>query len=384
MKKRYATWDELVDYCRRSANPVGRLVLLVFGYREPALLPLSDAICTGLQLANHWQDLAVDLGKDRIYVPEELLSRHGVVEADLFARRKDGGFEPLMAELVSRARGLFAIGRPLCDLVGRDLRFEMRLTWLGGSSILDGIERVGYDIFARRPHHGALGKLALAWRAYRWVRMTETLSSRLTRQSGTSFYHAFRILPAEKREAIYAFYTFCRVVDDCVDEVDGEGEPGLVRWMEEVDRCYAGQPETPLGRELAVAVARFPIPRSAFAEIVEGCRMDLTITRYETEEDLLVYCRRVASAVGLGCIEIFGYEDPVHTRVCSGARHRPAAHQHPERRFGGRGPRPDLPAHGRPAPLRSHRARPSCRRSRRGSRPPTPSPCAARLRGRPG
>jgi squalene synthase HpnC len=169
VKKRYATWDELVDYCRRSANPVGRLVLLVFGYREPALLPLSDAICTGLQLANHWQDLAVDLGKDRIYVPKELLSRHSVVEADLIARRKDGGFEPLMAELVSRARELFAIGRPLCDLVGQDLRFEMRLTWLGGSSILDGIERVGYDIFARRPHHGALGKLALAWRAHRWV-----------------------------------------------------------------------------------------------------------------------------------------------------------------------------------------------------------------------
>ena len=141
--------------------------------------------------------------------------------------------------------------------------------------------------------------------------VTETLSARLTRQSGTSFYHAFRILPKEKREAIYAFYTFCREVDDCVDEAEGEGEKGLARWTEEVDRCYAGRPETPLGRELAVAVARFPIPRSVFGEIVEGCRMDLTIARYETHEDLLVYCRRVASAVGLGCIEIFGYEDPV-------------------------------------------------------------------------
>jgi phytoene synthase len=139
----------------------------------------------------------------------------------------------------------------------------------------------------------------------------ETLSARLTRESGTSFYNAFRILPEQKREAIYAFYTFCRLVDDCVDDPDGEGEAGLVRWLEEVDRCYAGRPQTPLGSELAQAVARFPIPRTVFAEIIEGCRMDLTIVRYETEEDLLIYCRRVASAVGLGCIEIFGYEDPI-------------------------------------------------------------------------
>jgi phytoene synthase len=140
--------------------------------------------------------------------------------------------------------------------------------------------------------------------------VSETLSARLTRESGTSFYHAFRILPVEKREAIYAFYTFCRTVDDCVDEADGEGEAGLARWMDEVDRCYEGRAETPLGRELSLALSRYPIPRSVFAEIVEGCRMDLTISRYETEQDLLIYCRRVASAVGLGCIEIFGYRDP--------------------------------------------------------------------------
>ena len=169
VKRRYRTWDELIDYCRRSANPVGRLVLLVFGYHDPVLLPHSDAICTALQLANHWQDLAVDLEKDRIYVPAELLDGHSVHESDLFARRKEGGFRPLMADLVSRARALFTNGRPLCDLVGRDLRFEMRLTWLGGSSILDGIERAGYDVFDRRPRHSAFDKLALAFRAYRWL-----------------------------------------------------------------------------------------------------------------------------------------------------------------------------------------------------------------------
>ena len=169
VKGRYATWEELHDYCRRSANPVGRLVLLLFGYREPALLPLSDSVCTALQLANHWQDLAVDLRKDRIYVPRQLLDRFGVKEWDLNAGRLTEAFKGLMAELLSRTRALFDDGRPLCDRVGRDLRFELRLTWLGGSGILDLIESVGYDVFRRRPSYGLAGKLALAWRAWRWT-----------------------------------------------------------------------------------------------------------------------------------------------------------------------------------------------------------------------
>jgi squalene synthase HpnC len=169
VKSRYEDWDELLDYCRRSANPVGRLVLLVFGYKDPELPPLSDAICTGLQLANHWQDVAVDLRKDRIYVPRDLLKRHGVGEWDLNAGRVSDGFRGLMGELIARTRAQFASGRPLCNRVGRDLRFEMRLTWLGGSSILDRIEAVGADVFRRRPRHGPFDKLSLAYRAWRWV-----------------------------------------------------------------------------------------------------------------------------------------------------------------------------------------------------------------------
>ncbi len=138
----------------------------------------------------------------------------------------------------------------------------------------------------------------------------ERLSTRLTRQSGTNFYYAFRILPREKREAIYAFYSFCRMVDDCVDEPDGEGEAGLARWLAEAHRCYAGEPETELGRELAQAVHRFPIPRGCFEDIVAGCRMDLDAIRYPTFADLRLYCERVASAVGLASIEIFGYREP--------------------------------------------------------------------------
>jgi len=167
-KDRYETWDELLDYCRRSADPVGRLVLIVFEQKDPALVPLSDAICTGLQLANHWQDLAIDLRRGRLYAPRELLVAHGVPEWDLSAGRLTDGLLALMRDLVGRTRVFFERGRPLCDGVGRELRFELRLTWLGGSGILDRIERAGYDVFRRRPHYGLAGKLGLAWRAWRW------------------------------------------------------------------------------------------------------------------------------------------------------------------------------------------------------------------------
>ena len=140
--------------------------------------------------------------------------------------------------------------------------------------------------------------------------MPPSLAARITRQSGTSFYYAFRILPAAKRRAIYALYSFCRVVDDCVDEPGGEGEAGLARWLEEARRCYAGQPATELGRELAEALFQFPMPRACFEQIVDGCRMDLTPRRYSSFADLRAYCEKVASAVGLAAIEIFGYRSP--------------------------------------------------------------------------
>ena len=140
--------------------------------------------------------------------------------------------------------------------------------------------------------------------------MPPSLAARITRQSGTNFYYAFRILPSAKRRAIYALYSFCRVVDDCVDEPDGEGEAGLRRWLEEAHRCYAGQPTTELGQELAEALFQFPIPRACFEQIVDGCRMDLTPRRYATFADLRAYCEKVASAVGLASIEIFEYRNP--------------------------------------------------------------------------
>jgi phytoene/squalene synthetase len=166
---RWATWTDLRSYCAHSADPVGRMVLGLFGQDNARRGPLSDAICTGLQLANHWQDAAVDYARGRIYVPEDLMRQHGVGTWDFSAGRVGDGFRGLMGDLIARTRALFDEGRPLCDRVGRELRFEMRLTWLGGTSILDRIEAVGGDVFHRRPKHSTLDKLALAWRAWRWT-----------------------------------------------------------------------------------------------------------------------------------------------------------------------------------------------------------------------
>jgi hydroxysqualene synthase len=165
---RYDTWEAVIDYCRRSANPIGRLVLIVFGQTDPGLPALSDQICTGLQLANHWQDLAIDLRRGRLYLPRELMERFGAKEWDLNAGRMTEGVRALMGEVVTRTREHFRRGRPLCDRIGPELRFEMRLTWLGGSGILDRIEEAGYDVFRHRPRFGLVAKLGLAWRARRW------------------------------------------------------------------------------------------------------------------------------------------------------------------------------------------------------------------------
>jgi 15-cis-phytoene synthase len=136
--------------------------------------------------------------------------------------------------------------------------------------------------------------------------------SRLTRKSRSNFFYAFLCLPRAQREAIYACYAFCRIVDDAVDlGQDREAQrQELQRWRDEIGRVYEGRPEHPAGQRLQVAVRRFPIPRAALEEIIAGVEMDMDHPSYETFEDLRPYCYRVASAVGLCCIEIFGYSDP--------------------------------------------------------------------------
>jgi hydroxysqualene synthase len=149
--KRYAMWDDVMDYCRRSANPVGRLVLRIAGYDRPELDAASDAVCTALQLTNFWQDLEIDWAKGRLYVPASIWQTAGALESDLTARRLTPAWRAALNEVAGRTRVLFQTGAPVCDGVSGRLRWELRGTWLGGMRILDKLAAAGFDVFAKRP-----------------------------------------------------------------------------------------------------------------------------------------------------------------------------------------------------------------------------------------
>jgi phytoene synthase len=139
-----------------------------------------------------------------------------------------------------------------------------------------------------------------------------TRCAQITRHASTNFYYAFMLLPVERRRALYAVYAFCRFVDDIADEAGGRDPAQMLeRWRDELDRVYRAQPTRPVSRALAASVQRFGLPREPFEQIIAGVEMDLSRSRYETFEDLKLYCQRVASAVGLICIEIFGYRNPL-------------------------------------------------------------------------
>jgi squalene synthase HpnC len=148
---RYRTWEELFGYCRNSANPVGRLVLYLCGYRDAERQRLSDATCTALQLANFWQDVTVDLLKDRVYIPLGIIERHGYTLEELFARRDSPAFRKVMREIVAKARALFDDGLPLSRIVDRRLALDIDLFSRGGMRVLDKIEAQDYDVLRARP-----------------------------------------------------------------------------------------------------------------------------------------------------------------------------------------------------------------------------------------
>jgi squalene synthase HpnC len=158
---RYQTWDDVLDYCLYSANPVGRLVLYLCGYSDPERQHLSDATCTALQLANFWQDITVDQQKDRVYLPLDLLAKHNYTVDELFARKFDPRFVAVMREAVDRARELFLKGLPLNRMVNRRLAVDLELFSRGGMCVLDKIEQQGYDVLSRRPSVSKLERVTL-------------------------------------------------------------------------------------------------------------------------------------------------------------------------------------------------------------------------------
>jgi squalene synthase HpnC len=160
VKTRYRDWAEVRAYCERSANPVGRLVLMLAGYRDEDRFRMSDATCTGLQLANFWQDVTVDWAKDRVYLPQDLLTRHGASDADIAARRCTPQFREAMREAVAYARDRFVEGLPLARTLDRRLSLDIELFSRGGLLVLDKIERQNYNVLRERPK---ITKVEKAW-----------------------------------------------------------------------------------------------------------------------------------------------------------------------------------------------------------------------------
>jgi squalene synthase HpnC len=168
MTTRYASWADVFDYCRRSANPVGRLVLRIAGYRDDALDRSSDALCTALQLTNFWQDLGRDWRAGRLYVPADEQRAHGATEAELDARPMGEAWGRVLTRCVEVTRGQFDAGRLVCDGVAGRLRLELRFTWLGGAGMLARVERQRLRLLDERPTLGAADVPRIVWRAVRW------------------------------------------------------------------------------------------------------------------------------------------------------------------------------------------------------------------------
>lgn len=161
-RQRFETFDDLLGYCDYSATPVGRMVLHVLGYRDERRLRLADATCIGLQLANFWQDVSVDLAKGRVYLPLEDLRRFGCDEDDLRTSRAGPNARRLLRFEVARARECFADGRGLEALVARSVRTDVSLFRRGGEAVLDAIEAAGFDVLVRRPRVSRRKKAWLA------------------------------------------------------------------------------------------------------------------------------------------------------------------------------------------------------------------------------
>src|SRR5216684_3932664 len=368
--RRYSTWSDVLEYCRYSANPVGRLVLYLCGYRDAERQKLSDATCTALQLANFWQDVGRDLDKDRIYIPLEALAAHGLTEEDIVARRFDARYVSLMKELIARTRELFEQGMPLAERVDSALRVDIEMFSRGGLAVLDSIEAIGYDTLHRRPSIPKSKQLQLLSRAIvqrifardqapvpsvspepgrmaiveggcvqpdigkiedaanSGVAWSYSQCHQIARAARSNFYYAFYLLPKPKRDSLAALYAFMRLVDDVADlgEDLQAAQQGLAKWRAAFDEAVTGRSqffdgtaakplEKPLYGEREVLPAlvdtmrRYNMPARYLHDLISGAEMDLTVKSYPTFDRLREYCYRVAGTVGLTCIHVFGFRD---------------------------------------------------------------------------
>jgi squalene synthase HpnC len=358
--KRYPDWASVLDYCVYSANPVGRLVLYLCGYRDAERQALSDATCTALQLANFWQDVSRDLEIGRIYIPLDRAAAHGLTEQEIVKRKFDQRYVTLMKELIARTRELFAEGRPLAKMVEGKLSVDLEMFSRGGIAVLDAIERQGYDTLHERPSVSKgkqarmLGRALLSQVRVRKAKVTPITRAtgganrvaavqrpaldvaasyeechRIAREAHSNFYPAFFLLPKPKRDGIVALYAFMRLIDDVSDEgADlAEKQRGLAKWRAALDQAITGEEqvfdgnaamispkETLAGADevlpaLVDTIQRYKMPSRYLHDLISGAEMDLTIQVYPSFERLKEYCYRVAGTVGLTCTHIFGLRD---------------------------------------------------------------------------
>jgi squalene synthase HpnC len=364
--KRYPNWDAVLDYCVYSANPVGRLVLYLCGYRDAGRQHLSDATCSALQLANFWQDVSRDLEKGRIYIPLDIADSHEVSEADIVAKRFSDSYVRLMKELIARTRTLFNQGMPLAKMVDTRLSIDLEMFSRGGLAVLDAIQANGYNTLQHRPsigkakQAGLLGRLLLAHAASRLNRKltVETVGTQnaapqmpgrkdstqgyaaasspspistaasyeaclqIAKASHSNFYYAFFLLPKSRRDGIVALYAFMRLIDDVADEGDDltAKQRGLAKWRAALDAAVtASAPSVDLTSQpqgaaevlpaLVDTMRRYNMPARYLHDLISGAEMDLTVRDYPTFDRLREYCYRVAGTVGLTCTHVFGFTD---------------------------------------------------------------------------
>jgi 15-cis-phytoene synthase len=327
---RQATWDELLEYCRLSANPIGAAVLAIAGALTPEREALSDRVCSGLQVVEHLQDVGEDAAAGRIYLPADDLQRFGVVDADLIAAEASPALRSVVAFELARARELLAAGIPLTRSLRGWCRLAVAGYVAGGLAAADAIEAANYDVLARpvRPSQARTLRHALrvlaapAARPRREGREKPELDrayaacAEVTRREAKNFAYGIALLPPPKRRAMAVVYALARQVDDIVDE------PGLVearaRALDELEiqatrtmgEGVAAVPGDPVLVALADVVRRYPLPPDAVADLFEGCRRDLVLGRMATFDDLVGYCRQVAGSIGRLSLAVFGTDRP--------------------------------------------------------------------------
>ncbi len=335
-----STWDSVLHYCVYSANPVGRLVLYLCGYRDEQRQLLSDATCTALQLANFWQDVSRDLEKGRIYIPLDGAAAHGLAEADIVNRRFDDRYVNLMKDLIARTRTLFAEGAPLAKMVDSRLSIDLDMFSRGGLAVLDAIEASGYDTLHERPSIGKGKQARLLGRALvthlvakdpkpaagNQEEIADSVAQsyeechRIARSSHSNFYYAFFLLPRKRRDGLAALYAFMRLIDDVADEGDDVSakQRGLAKWRAALDdavntsnRANSSAPQgaAQVLPALVDTMRRYNMPARYLHDLISGAEMDLTVRSYATFDRLREYCYRVAGTVGLTCTHVFGFRD---------------------------------------------------------------------------